>query len=151
MGCGTVFKLAPASGGWTETVLYTFTGGSDGGEPYARLLSDAAGNLYGTTLLGGNIGSACSSGCGTVFKLTPGSGGWTESVLYAFAGGTDGASPYDGLAFDKGPAIFTVQPMLAALPDTAPSSSCRPDRADGRRASFTRSRVRRTENILTAI
>ena len=100
LGCGTVFKLTPASGGWTETVLYTFTGGTDGREPYARLLFDAPGNLYGTTLLGGNIGTVCSSGCGTVFKLTPASGGWTESVLYAFAGGTDGASPYDPLAFD---------------------------------------------------
>jgi uncharacterized repeat protein (TIGR03803 family) len=100
LGCGTVFQLTPASGGWTDTVLYTFTGGADGREPYARLSFDAAGNLYGTTLLGGNVGSVCSSGCGTVFKLTPGSSGWTESVLYAFAGGTDGASPYDGLALD---------------------------------------------------
>jgi len=100
MGCGTIFKLTPGSAGWTETVLYTFTGGSDGREPYARLLFDAGGNLYGTTLLGGNIGSVCSSGCGTVFKLTPGSSGWTESVLYAFHGAADGASPYDGLVFD---------------------------------------------------
>jgi uncharacterized repeat protein (TIGR03803 family) len=100
LGCGTVFKLTPGSAGWNETVLYTFTGGSDGREPYARLRFDAAGNLYGTTLLGGNISSVCSSGCGTVFKLTHGSSGWTESVLYAFQGATDGASPYDGLAFD---------------------------------------------------
>jgi uncharacterized repeat protein (TIGR03803 family) len=100
LGCGTVFKLAPGSGGWTESVLYPFTGESDGGEPSARLLFDSSGNLYGTTLLGGNIGSVCSSGCGTVFKLTSGSSGWTESVLYAFQGGADAASPYDGLAFD---------------------------------------------------
>jgi uncharacterized repeat protein (TIGR03803 family) len=100
MGCGTIFKLTHGSGGWTESVLYTFTGGNDGREPYARLRFDAAGNLYGTTLLGGNIGSVCSEGCGTVFKLTPGSSGWTESVLYAFQGAGDGASPYDGLALD---------------------------------------------------
>ena len=100
LGCGTVFKLTPGSSGWTESVLYTFTGGNDGREPSARLLLDAAGNLYGTTLLGGNINSACSSGCGTVFKLTHGSSGWTESVVYPFTGGADGASPYDGLAFD---------------------------------------------------
>jgi uncharacterized repeat protein (TIGR03803 family) len=99
-GCGTVFKLAPNSGGWKESVLYSFTGGSDGREPFARLLFDSRNNLYGTTLLGGNIGSVCSAGCGTVFKLTPTSGGWTESVLYAFQGGADGASPYDGLTFD---------------------------------------------------
>jgi uncharacterized repeat protein (TIGR03803 family) len=100
MGCGTVFELTPGSSGWTESVLYSFTGGSDGREPSARLLADAAGNLYGTTMLGGTISSVCSSGCGTVFKLTKGSSGWTESVLYAFAGGADGISPYDGLAFD---------------------------------------------------
>ena len=100
LGCGTVFELTPASGSWTESVLYTFTGGSDGREPYARMVFDAAGDLYGTTLLGGNVGAVCSSGCGTVFKLSPGSGKWTESVLYTFEGGSDGASPYDGLTFD---------------------------------------------------
>jgi len=100
MGCGTVFELTPGSGAWSESVLYSFTGGSDGREPNARLLADSAGNLYGTTMLGGTISSVCSSGCGTVFKLTKGSSGWTESVLYAFAGGADGLSPYDGLAFD---------------------------------------------------
>ncbi|MGA8491334.1 MAG: choice-of-anchor tandem repeat GloVer-containing protein [Terriglobales bacterium] len=100
LGCGTVFKLSPGSSGWTESVLYTFTGGSDGGEPDARVLFDAAGNLYGTTLLGGSINSACTSGCGTIFKLAHGSSGWTESIIYAFQGGTDGLSPYDGLAFD---------------------------------------------------
>jgi uncharacterized repeat protein (TIGR03803 family) len=100
MGCGTVFELTPGSSGWTETVIYSFTGGSDGREPSARVRLDAAGNLYGTTLAGGNIGSSCSTGCGTVFKLTHGSSGWTESVLYAFQGGSDGASPYDGLTFD---------------------------------------------------
>jgi len=99
-GCGTVFELTPGSGGWTETVLYTFSGSSDGSEPSARLLIDAAGNLYGTTALGGNVGSVCSSGCGTVFKLTHGSSGWTQSVLYAFEGAADGTSPYAGLTFD---------------------------------------------------
>ena len=74
--------------------------------PMRSLLSDASGNLYGTTLLGGNIGSVCSTGCGTVFKLTHGTSGWTESVLYAFQGGADGASPYDGLAFDAGGNLY---------------------------------------------
>jgi len=100
-GCGTVFKLSPGNGGWTQTVLYTFTGGNDGREPYARLVADAAGNVYGTTLLGGTVNSYCATGCGTVFKLTKTSSGWTESVAYAFAGGTDGASPYAALTFDS--------------------------------------------------
>ena len=106
LGCGTVFMLTPASGGWAETVLYTFTGGADGRQPYARLLFDKAGNLYGTTALGGNVGSVCSSGCGTVFKLTQTSSGWAESVLHAFAGGADGVSPYDGLAFDAAGRLY---------------------------------------------
>jgi uncharacterized repeat protein (TIGR03803 family) len=99
-GCGTVFELTPSSGKWTETVLYTFTGGSDGGQPYAGLVMDAGGNLYGTTEGGGDSDSNCSSGCGVVFELAPGSGSWTQSVLYRFAGGNDGASPYDRLTFD---------------------------------------------------
>jgi uncharacterized repeat protein (TIGR03803 family) len=106
LGCGTVFKLTPGSGAWTESALYTFAGGSDGGEPYARLVSDAAGSLYGTTLLGGDVGAACNTGCGVVFKLTPGSGTWAQSVLYTFKGGSDGASPYDGLTFDPAGSLY---------------------------------------------
>jgi uncharacterized repeat protein (TIGR03803 family) len=67
---------------------------------------DAQGNLYGTTMLGGNIGAACASGCGTVFRLSPGSGGWEESVVYAFAGGNDGALPYVGVTFDAGGHLY---------------------------------------------
>ena len=101
-GCGTVFKLkANADGGWTESVLYRFAGGTDGSAPHARLVFDAAGNLYGTTTTGG--GSAnCNGGCGTVFKLSASAdGSWTESLLYSFSGGTDGGSPWGGLIFDK--------------------------------------------------
>jgi uncharacterized repeat protein (TIGR03803 family) len=67
IGCGTVFKLTPSStagGAWTESVLYSFTGGSDGGMPYAGLISDASGALYGTAYAGG------STGDGTVFEIT---------------------------------------------------------------------------------
>ena len=100
LGCGTIFKLTHGSGYWAETVVYTFTGGSDGREPYAGLVSDGQGNFYGTTLLGGNLDTVCSSGCGTVFKMSQSNGTWVESVLYAFAGGNDGAMPYAGLTFD---------------------------------------------------
>jgi len=68
----------------TEKVLYNFTGGTDGGNPYSRLTSDSAGNFYGTTFYGG-------FGLGTVFELSPnGSGGWNETTLYTFTGGADG-------------------------------------------------------------
>jgi uncharacterized repeat protein (TIGR03803 family) len=98
---GNVFELTPNSDGtWTESVLYTFTGGSDGGSPVAGLIFDQAGNLYGTTEFGGNLN--CQYGCGVVFELTPDSdGSWTESVLYSFTGGTDGSQPFAGLTFDQ--------------------------------------------------
>jgi len=103
-GCGTVFKLSPAEGGWTETVLYSFgaNGQYDGAWPEAGLIFDSAGNLYGTTVLGGT-GSACGGpyACGTVFELTPtAGGGWTEQVLHSFGNGTDGQYAYSGLIFD---------------------------------------------------
>jgi uncharacterized repeat protein (TIGR03803 family) len=90
-GAGTVFKLAPDG---TETVLYDFTDGSDGGIPYANLVLDGQGNLYGTTFSGGQ--PECN--CGVVFKVTPDG---QESVLHTFVGGSDGATPLYGLIFDK--------------------------------------------------
>lgn len=97
---GTVYKLSPSSGGvWTETVLYSFHGSSDGGSPNGGVTFDAEGNLYGTASDGGeNCGGY---GCGVVFKLAPSSGGWTEMVLYAFTGGSDGDNPSGGLVFDS--------------------------------------------------
>ena len=95
-GDGVVFKLTPNSDGtWTESVLYNFAGGTDGANPHAGLVFDASGNLYGTTQYGGNYSA------GIVFQLVPNSDGtWTESVLYSFAGGSDGANPVAGLIFD---------------------------------------------------
>jgi uncharacterized repeat protein (TIGR03803 family) len=96
-GSGTVFELTPqAGGGWTEKVLYSFSNGSDGGYPYAGLIFDGAGNLYGTTSEGGFYTS------GTVFELTPqAGGGWTEQVLHSFNyRNGDGVNPYAGLIFD---------------------------------------------------
>ena len=91
-GCGVVFKVDPKG---NETVLYTFTGGTDGGQSMAGLVRDEAGNLYSTTNFGG--GSGLSSG--TVFKLDPAG---KETVLYGFTGGTDGNTPYAGLVRDNG-------------------------------------------------
>lgn len=88
-GLGTVFKIE-ASG--VESVLYSFTGMPDGANPYAGLVMDGPGNLYGTTENGG------TSDFGTVFEV---SAGGTESVLHSFAGGTsDGADPRASLTLD---------------------------------------------------
>jgi len=93
----------------TETVLYNFTGGSDGSGPISGLVSHG-GNFYGTTPVGG--AGYLGSGYGTVFELSPnGSGGWTETVLYDFCsvGGencTDGAYPQGPLAFDGAGNIY---------------------------------------------
>jgi uncharacterized repeat protein (TIGR03803 family) len=102
-GYGTVFKLAPnADGSWTESVLYSFNPGFnfelDGGVPLGGLIFDGAGNLYGTTRLGGRGGP---EGLGAVFKLAPNAdGSWTESVLHYFTGGSDGGEPTSGVIFD---------------------------------------------------
>jgi uncharacterized repeat protein (TIGR03803 family) len=93
--CGVVFKV-DSSG--KETVLHNFTGGSDGGYPYAGLLRDAAGNLYGTTATGGSGSCFERNGCRVVFKLdTTG----METVLHTFREGCDGAEPFAGLIRDS--------------------------------------------------
>ena len=88
-----------SSGNYTEKVLYSFAGGSDGANPVAGLIADAPGNLYGTTLFGGAAGN------GTVFELVNSSGNYTEKVLHSFSGssfsgGSDGGQPQDGLIAD---------------------------------------------------
>jgi uncharacterized repeat protein (TIGR03803 family) len=95
-GCGTLFKLAPDG---TGTVLYSFTGGSDGETPYGSLVVDKSGTLYGTTETGGGTGcTGFGPGCGTVFAITPDG---SERILYAFKGGRDGAYPRAGLIMDS--------------------------------------------------
>ena len=98
-GAGTVFELSPVSGGgWMEKVLYSFgASGSDAALPNASLVMDSKGNLYGTSIAGGSIGQ------GTVFELSPGTGGtWTETILHSFgATTTDGEVPASGLIFDS--------------------------------------------------
>ena len=80
---------------WVSTVIYGFTGGSDGGSPrYGDLIFDQAGNFYGTTSVGG-------SGYGVAYKMSPSGGGWAEQPIYAFGGAPDGANPFGGLVFDN--------------------------------------------------
>jgi uncharacterized repeat protein (TIGR03803 family) len=105
---GAVFELIPAGvATWTEEVLYSFkNNGIDGTLPFAGLVLDAAGNLYGTTFQGGTYG------LGTTFELTPdGQGGWAEKVLYSFGNATDGAGPEASLIFDA-----RRQPLRHYLP-----------------------------------
>ena len=89
---GTVFELTPSNGAWTETVLFRFEHPyRDGRGPQAGLIFDSNGNLFGTTPTGG-VGQH-----GTVFELSPVSGGWTETVIHNFWS----AGPYAGVIFDN--------------------------------------------------
>jgi uncharacterized repeat protein (TIGR03803 family) len=76
-GWGTVYELTPSGGGWTEKVLYAFQGLNDGGVPYAGVILDPDGNLYGDTNRAG------AGNGGTIFELTPSNGNWTFSLLYS--------------------------------------------------------------------
>ena len=93
-GSGVVYKLTPAGSGWTESVLYTFAGGSDGASPWAGVTLDQAGNLYGTTAAGGAFGG------GTVYELSPSGSGWTKRTLHSFQQQQDGGNPYAGVILD---------------------------------------------------
>jgi uncharacterized repeat protein (TIGR03803 family) len=93
-GCGTVFELSRSG---VETVLYNFEGGADGIWPFTGVVRDTEGNIYGSTVYGGN--SACMYGCGTVFEVTP-SG--TETQLFLFSGGATGTWPEGVIRDAKG-------------------------------------------------
>jgi len=112
-GCGTVFELKAQAGGWAETVLHSFDG-TDGQGPYAGLVFDAAGNLYGTTNRGGGRRIF-----GTVFELMPqANGSWTETVLHRFSGrGNDGSELFSALIFDKAGNLFGTTSSGGALFD----------------------------------
>jgi hypothetical protein len=103
--CGTVFKLSPPKtkgGKWTEQVLHSFAGGTDGAEPNGGLVLDSKSSVYGTTPWGGSA-DCQGPGCGTAFELRPPTkrgGAWAEKILHRFTGGDDGAGPDGGLIFD---------------------------------------------------
>jgi uncharacterized repeat protein (TIGR03803 family) len=100
LGCGTAFELSPTNANtWTPSILHTFTGGTDGGTPPPGLTL-SAGTLYGATEEGGNLNCGVGIGCGTVYQLSPLSGGWQQTILYSFTGGTDRGSPTSGVILD---------------------------------------------------
>jgi uncharacterized repeat protein (TIGR03803 family) len=111
-GFGVVFKIDPQG---TETVLHSFTGGTDGGAPYAPLVLDSAGNLYGTTI-GGGLYDA-----GTVYELDPAG---NETVLYSFTGGSDGLRPYAGLVRDGEGNLYGTTEEGGNFNESCPSLGC---------------------------
>ena len=104
--CGVVWELSPSGSGWTENVLYQFTDGSDGCNPYSGVIFDSAGNLYG-------VSPDAGFGAGALFQLMPSNGGWVEHSLVEFNGTTgihpfgslikDAAGNFYGTARDNGP------------------------------------------------
>jgi uncharacterized repeat protein (TIGR03803 family) len=110
-GCGTVFELSPVAGGkWKESVLYSFTGGSDGKNPYGGVTLDSKGDLYGTTVSGGTGGTCSGDGCGVVFLLSKSGKRWVETVIYNFTGGKDGFGPGGAVVFDSAGNLYGTTP-----------------------------------------
>jgi uncharacterized repeat protein (TIGR03803 family) len=111
-GGGTVFQLSPTPNGWVHTVLYSFTGGADGGEPYKGVTLDREGNLYGTAVTGGS--GSCEGGCGVAYKLTKSGGTWTQTIIHAFTGGDDGSGPGARVTVDQSGNVYGMTPTGGA-------------------------------------
>jgi uncharacterized repeat protein (TIGR03803 family) len=115
-GAGVVFELSPLGGGWTETVLYNFCSDVglnnqclDGNTPQSSVTFDQAGNLYGTTMWGGLYSYKNGLGSGVVFKLSLGTNGWTQAVVYAFPGsGSKGSNPIAPVGLDPSGNLYTT-------------------------------------------
>ena len=130
-GCGTAFNLKPSPTAcktalcpWIEAIVHRFTSG--GVFPESEVIFDSRRQylrhcrMRRLSLIAGG-GKGCYP-CGAVYKLTPSSGGWTETVLYTFTGyefGADGAGPIGGADFRQRWVIFTVRPRMAATAPTA--------------------------------
>jgi uncharacterized repeat protein (TIGR03803 family) len=105
-GCGTVFRITHSASAFQETVLYQFGDMPDGRGPTGALVADATGALYGATRFGGLNRCPDHTGCGVIFKLTPSSSGYTETVLHRFGGTGDGETPNGSLIVDASGALY---------------------------------------------
>ena len=117
----------PAAQAQTFTVVHAFTGGADGGNPFAGLTADRAGNFYGTTAYGGHTGGNCGGGvCGTVFKVARAGNGWVLTPLYAFLGGSDGMTPEARVVFGPDGSLYGTTSIYTVFnlkpPATRPAS-----------------------------
>jgi hypothetical protein len=130
--CGSAYELTPPAKGqttWSETTLYTFTGGSDGAYAgyFGSPLLYGRGRIYGITEAGGNVTNAICApigGCGLVFQLTPpghGKSGWTEDRLLVF-NGSNGIAPLDGLSEDAAGNLYGSTNEGGRLMDCVPGS-----------------------------
>lgn len=102
-GLGSVYQLTPSEFGWISKDLYDFTDGSDGGYPWAGLIFDQSGNLYGTTTTAG------SGNGGTIFQMTPSNGSWTLNTIHSFTGAGGGrfvVGPVGSLVMDNSGALY---------------------------------------------
>jgi uncharacterized repeat protein (TIGR03803 family) len=117
-GVGTVFKLTPQqNGSWSESILYSFQGGTDASHPANPLTFDAAGNLYG-------VAGGGTHGHGAVFKLVPAQGQWSESLFYSFTGGLDGDTPSGGVIFDSAGNLYGTTVYGGAYPTCSDEPYC---------------------------
>jgi uncharacterized repeat protein (TIGR03803 family) len=115
-GCGLVFELTPAtSGPWNETVLYSFLGGNDAGNPDGDVIFNSEGNLFGTAA-GGSATNCYGVGCGTVFEISPGGSGWTETIIENFNTGSNGEGLGGNLLLDNSGDLYgttTLYPTVS--------------------------------------
>jgi uncharacterized repeat protein (TIGR03803 family) len=118
-GAGTVFKLTHnPNGSWTESILYSFQGGTDASAPSGPLILDAQGDLYG-------VAGGGAYGHGALYKLTPSSGGqWSESVVYSFTGGLDGGNPSGELAVDSSGNLYGTAAQGGSDPTCSDEPNC---------------------------
>jgi uncharacterized repeat protein (TIGR03803 family) len=112
LGYGAAYRVSPTQkgGSWTETVVYSFDAGTNlGTGPEGPVTFDESGNMYGTTVFGGDLDCAGGAGCGVVFELSPQQRGtWTYTNLYSFQNGSDGGEPRGHIVIDSKGDVYST-------------------------------------------